>query len=167
MWSQTFRQRVCVSRLYLFFLLRPRSRTCAPLLPFPFTTSFHRTSIFRLLVSGLSFLSPLSFVYSKGSNAFYPTVQLLTGTLRVMNAIARLNIRTKKGSKARRRRRARARSRPHDRRRRRRCLSFIPFWTRSDGDHGDRRSRETTAGCLKADIFLLHIINDRLARNVQ
>lgn len=27
---------VCVvSRLYLFFLLRPRSRTCAPLLPFP------------------------------------------------------------------------------------------------------------------------------------
>lgn len=165
MWSQTFRQRVCVSRLYLFFLLRPRSRTCAPLLPFPFTFSFHRTSIFRLLVSGLSFLSPLSFVYSKGSNAFYPTVQLLTGTLRVMNAIARLNIRTKKGDQgpppgSSPFAPARSSSSPP-------LLSFIPFWTRSDGDHGDRRSRETTAGCLKADIFLLHIINDRLARNVQ
>lgn len=157
----------CVCQSFVPFLpiTSSVSRTCAPLLPFPFTTSFHRASIFRLLVSGPSFLSPLSFVYSKGSNAFYPTVQLLTGTLRVMNAIARLNIRTKKG--ARPAARARARSRPHDRRRRRRCYPLYSFWTRSDGDHGDRRSRETTAGCLKADIFLLHIINDRLARNVQ
>lgn len=37
-----------------------------------------------------------------------------------MNAIARLNIRTKKGARPAARR-ARARSRPHDRRRRRRC----------------------------------------------
>lgn len=142
------------------------SDLCAPPAFSPLPPLFTELRFFRLLVSGLSFLSPLSFVYSKGSNAFYPTVQLLTGTLRVMNAIARLNIRTKKGARpAAARARgpfapARSSSSPP-------LLSFIPFWTRSDGDHGDRRSRETTAGCLKADIFLLHIINDRLARNVQ
>lgn len=163
MWSQTFRQRVCVSRLYLFFLLRPRSRTYAPLLPFPLYLLFSPNFDFSTPRFRSFFPFTVVIRLSKGSNAFYPTVQLLTGTLQVMNAIARLNIRTKREQGppglspfAP----ARSSSSPP-------LLSFIPFWTRNDGDHGDRRSRETTAGCLKADIFLLHIINDRLARNVQ
>jgi len=40
--------------------------------------------------------------FPKGSKAFFfPTVQLLTGTLRVVNAIARLNTFGQKGSKTR------------------------------------------------------------------
>jgi len=52
-----------------------------------------------LLVSGLSFLLPLSFVFSKGSKAFFPTVQLLTGTLTSKKYDRAIKHSDKKGAK--------------------------------------------------------------------
>lgn len=137
----------------IFLNLSPLPSPCLFRLPSLFAELW-----FPLLVSGLSFLSPLSFVYFERFVSFFPTVQLLTETLRVMNAIARLNIRKTKKGGARPAGLARvceiqvwivsARSSSSP-------PSLSPF-TRNDGDHDNRRFCEA-AGCLRADIFLLHI----------
>lgn len=154
---------VCVSRLYLFFLLR----SWLPCPAFPFYLLYSPSSGFdSLFPVFLSFHRCHTF-FRKIRKFFFPTVQLLTGTLRIMNAIARLNIRTQKGARP-----AGLKSVCESSFDRVRTIVIVAvvipsaFRTRNGGDHDDRRFCDA-AGCSRADIFLLHThINGRLARNV-
>lgn len=166
MWSQTFRQRVCCQSFVPFLPITSSvSDLCAPP-AFPlchlfspnfdfstprFRSFFPFTVVIRLFERFERFLSDSAVTYGD------------TTSNECDRAIKHSD---KKGSKARRRA-PRARSRPHDRRRRRRCYPLYLSGPEATAIAAIVDLAKREAGCLKADIFLLHIINDRLARNVQ
>lgn len=157
---------VCTFSSYYVLGLGPVRPSCL----FPFTTSFHRTWIFSIPRFRSFFPFTVVIRLFERFERFLSDSAVTYGDTTSNECDRAIKHSDKKGSKARRRRR-----RPGLRPVRARTIvvvaAVVILHTFLDQkrrrSRRSSRSRETTAGCLKADIFLLHIINDRLARNVQ